>query len=289
MKNINRLIASVLLISMCISSCSRVGETVASSSDETTEVTTQTSARDNANEISSVYSVGDSYYYSNVDTSNMEFKDDLYVPTMAYGIVIDSIVEFIENGGIYASGNTYIGKQDNSGIGYICAYESPWDDIGIAYLDLNYDMVAELAILNLNDGMGYPILELYAYDSRYGVRSILHGTNDDRYYCLSYDSLYRVYVGNESSMFCNYYWDYPEAGIQFLDGYYTAEYQGQTHLFLAYEEEYLGTTDPNSAYVEDYGLAEDADNIDLINGDVWIAETNMYEYPSITPISEYRE
>ena len=77
MKNINRLIASVLLISMCISSCSRVGETVASSSDETTEVTTQTSARDNANEISSVYSVGDSYYYFNVDTSNMEFKDDL--------------------------------------------------------------------------------------------------------------------------------------------------------------------------------------------------------------------
>lgn len=253
-----KFLASLLLISLFVTGCSNKEKTVVTTSEETSEETSATSEEhrreylmDNLSRDEAGMIVSDMGY---IDVSDMDYDEDrmIYIPTAAYEQVIDSIVSYTLSGGNAAEGNTYIGQTDNAALDEVMLDDDPLDRIGVGYLDVDYDGVAELFILDLEDPLGYRILELYFYDPQYGIHPSIHSGGFSDYYMTPYEWLFEINYNPANGYMAEYYWGL--GGIpELCSAYYNVEIDNEVHTCVTAYSSWIGSSDTANLCVSDEG------------------------------------
>ena len=287
MKVIGKTIAALLLLSTLISGCSvkeDERETVSSDVSETQETTvaTATSTEPMA-PLPEPVAVRMSEGLPETEAGN-----ELVIPTDAYAAVIDSIINYIDNYDPADPDLTYIGKGEFSGIEEAILGGDPYNDIGYAYVDVNWDNIAELAILDMTDGYGFMVLELYSYNSNYGIHPILHGYSNDRVYLSTWGYIVRSFIDEDTMSVRSYAFTDDRHGTMFIEAYYTVRAEDGVHLVNTSYEDRIFSTSFDNYYVLDYGVLSEYE----IYEELEYYESYTYtdcpcHYGTITPLSEY--
>lgn len=286
MKRIRRILASALIISTVLSGCSdadKIKETEPTEEEETRVVSGDHNRLYIADQLPS-YDDYEQEPWS--DTDGMVMRDELYVPLNEYQMVASAIVDYINNGGSAVDGNTYPGKDEISGIDELIEEGDPLNNIGVGYVDLDYDGIGELAILDMNDDLGYRVLELYAYDREYGISNVFSGWSQLRYYCSCIGTAYRIDTTSGSAVYSEF--TFGNNKIMYMSySYYIIPVYGVDYLYGSYSEAYIGEDDLSLPGVLEYGPIGDADVDDMINTYYNDISYQAYSYWHVTPLSEY--
>ena len=294
MKRLRRIIASLLLISMTVSGCSAKEEaSVAESSEETeSSVVHET--------VYNRYYIEDDLpdYYDfeyppdlAVDPSGMVLRSDLYVPIDVYEMVVSDIVDYINNGGPNGTGNTYVGREDNSGIDEMISWGDPLNSMFVGYIDIDYDGIGELAIKGPNVFQGYlndeeaTKRELYSYNSEHGVYKILGGNSKRRYIGSELCSVYMIGTDDNENVYAEYYFN--DQKVPYLAfAYFALSENGTLWLYRGdYYEDELG--DPDGQHVVLYGDMADSDTADEIANYYGWLFNEIYYYPRVIALADY--
>ena len=274
MRKIRVSVALLLLMSMILSACSGE-ETVETETSETTEVIE--SAGDRNYLVDELSDVQISAYYDTED----DWVTDYTVPSDAFDFVVDSILNYIDK-----NADSYIGWTEDSGIDEFMENGGTKDELAAAYVDANYDGVAELAILDLTDRYGYAILEFYSYDSTYGLHPIVHGNSQCKYYLDTYADLY-CYSTEPGREYIGEYWFNSNCTLTMGSAYYLVEIGGVKHLCMTWDEEYLFSDDITDNNILDYGSLNDTWNQDTYNSAYRDFADYPYSYDEIISLSSY--
>ena len=290
MKAVKKTIAAMLLLSTLISGCSVKDdeqETVSSDASETQE-TAGTTAASNMPLTEPMAPAPDSPVVARMSDAVPEEEAELNIPSDAYNVVIDSILNYIDNYDPADPDLTYIGKGEFSGIEEAILGGDPYNDIGYAYVDVDWDNVAELAILDLTDDYGYMVLELYSYNSNYGFHPIFHGYSNDRYYLYFGGYLRKRYVDEDTMSYESYIFTDTRSGTMFMEGCYTMRMADGLHFLTTYYEDHVFSSTIDSYYVNDLDIVSESDVYYMFEGFVGYEYTEYPQhYETITPLSEY--
>lgn len=213
----------------------------------------------------------------------------MIIPTEYYD-VIDSIVDYIEN---FDPNNesTYIGGEYGGGVFELCSYDYPCDLVAFAFVDIDGDNTAEMAILACDDfGYEYRIIDLYTfYDGQ--VKHVIGGGVRSRFYLTNDMTIYNEgSAGASYTITSRYEFDDETHELSFVDSYYTlAAFDvglGDEGGVLCYttNELYVLSTDTDSPYVE---IIETFDTYPNVLDEYGVQETNLYDYGGITTLAEY--
>ena len=288
-KVIKKTTAALLLLSIALSGCSvkTEEEETAFSEVSSTRETEETSQISVAEPEVLLPEEPDPVIAPNV-AAGMDWEEDLLVPTDAYNVVIESILNYIDNYDPADPDLTYIGKGEHSGIEEMILEGDPYNGIGFACVDIDYDSVAELAIVDLTDGYGLMVMELYSYNSDYGIHPILHGYSNDRIYMCDYGYLRKRYVDTDTFSDEYHVFTGDRSYTAFIEGYYTVRLSDGVHLVNTSYENMLFSTDINSYYVIDYGVVSEYDiYVMLEEYEKDIYTDYPYNYTTITPLFEF--
>ena len=272
MKGIRTSVAILLLVSTALSACSRE-ESVQTEPSETTVATEVEDDREYL--IDRLPNVTATEYYED------ESWSDPVIPTEAYDFVVDSIIDRFDDPDAEKGAYPYIGWTDDSGIDEMIAEGRSTDDLAAAFVDVNNDGVCELLILDISDPVDFAIIEMYSYDSDFGIHPILHGNEQHRYYLAQYMTVYDVCTEPGSECICEYWFSW-EGTLCLSSAIYVVEIDGVDHLCEAWSEEYIMSSDITSDNVYDYGpLPAYYDALGEISDD-------LYVYYDMIPLSDYR-
>ena len=277
-------VAILLLISMVLSACSKekVEETEPSeSTSAVAEVGTYDYLVDEVIPVDDLEEAALAYDYT-----GMNFEDDCYIPENAYNFVIDSILDYFDARAAGDNSGDYVGMVEPSGIEKFISDGGTKDDLAVAFVDVNGDRVAELIIVSLAEDYGYPILEMYSYEERYGVHPIVHGNDNLKYYLLEYNMLFCDSTEVGSQYVIEYYFD-DNCDLVLSFSYYIYSIDGVDHLCQTWAESGILSNPADSDNAFDFGSMNDGWNAESYREeqDYWIA--NQYEYRNLIPLSDY--
>lgn len=218
---------------------------------------------------------------------NEDTEEELFIPDEYYEL-IDSIVFFIDN---------YDPNDDETVFGYygevfeMCYYDNTKDIVAFAFLDIDGDNVAELAILDCTDNSGYHnrIIEFYTYYDNQ-VQYVFSGNYRNRYY-LSKD----LYFYSESSAGAAYSdiskseYNAEMHKLSFCEVYFTYpidEEWGDIGYYYASDLSCFNEDGPDLSKVEDMGEFSDSFNL---YGTFGVQESDFYDFSDMTTLTEYCE
>lgn len=211
-----------------------------------------------------------------IETESIE--SELYIPDEYYE-VIDSIVLFVDNEDL-GDENPYWDSEYVGGTYELLYYENTKDIIGFAFIDIDGDNTAELAILDgSNDEHLYRIIDFYAYYDG-TVNRVFSGGYRCAYY-LTKDMVFCC-LGSSGAMYSLV--DYSEYDaetneLSLVESYYTspisenwADGVGLYHY-----------TDSDVEEIEIYSADDSIDLFDIYGVD----ESDLYDFGDITTLTEY--
>lgn len=274
MKKLQRLSVLLFSLMLAVSSCADVPEisdTVATSPSVQIELSESV-----ASTVATEASIEDSL-------NLMVIPDEYYE-------VIDSIVNYVNEFDPNALGE-YIGMSEISGMGEICFSDNPLSLIGFAFLELDGDGTAELAVVSCEDPTTYPrILELYTfYDGE--VQHILSGWARNRYYVTDDMGIYNSGSnGAAYSVERRYMYDEDSHELVFVDSYYTLDAMqldsNSEGIILCYttDEDYVSSWDIESDSVQVIDEFTPFGSFSLYYD---IDESDLYDYDEIITLADY--
>ena len=224
-----------------------------------------------------------------VESSVNDSTEELFIPD-EYFEVIDSIVLYIDNYDPEGT-NSYYGNEYGSGVFDFMSCENPKDLVGFAFVDIDDDNVAELAILDCGYCGNLRITDFYAYyDGK--VELVFGGGVRARYY-LTKDMLFYFEGSGGASDNCLLWlrYDVESHDLSLLEGYDTEpvnvgmEDEGVVlyHTFDKTPNVY----DDDSFEVEEMGTYI-LETLDLY-GEYGLQEDDFYAYDNISTLTEYCE
>lgn len=211
---------------------------------------------------------------------NESEEEELFIPEEYYE-VIDSIVLFVDNENL-GDENPYWDNEYVGGTYELLYYENTKDLICFAFIDIDGDNTAELAILDgSNEENQYRIIDFYAfYDGK--VNRVFSGGYRCAYY-LTKDLLFCC-LGSSSAM---------------LGAVDYSEYDAETHELSLTESYYtspigdewvdgVGLYHYSNSEVEEITIYSSDDSFDLF-GDYGVKESDLYVFGEVTTLTEYCE
>jgi hypothetical protein len=217
-------------------------------------------------------------------------EEELFIPDEYYEI-IDTIVLFADN--FYLGDENPYWDSEYVGSYYeLCDYENAKDLIGFAFLDIDEDNIAELAILDCsNDYQKYMIFDLYAYRDG-DVKRVFSGGYRCAYYLTKDLVFYNIgSSGAEYSSISKCTYDAETQDLSFIEGYWTIpnrdvgiEGDGGVLCYTT-DESYTfmdGLDSPDVEVVEYFDLSSS------IN-DYSFKEEDLYDFGDVTTLTEYCE
>lgn len=217
---------------------------------------------------------------SYTETESDVEEPELYIPE-EYCEVIDSIVLFVDNEDL-GDENPYWDNEYVGGTYELLYYENTKDLICFAFIDIDGDNTAELAILDgSNEENQYRIIDFYAfYDGK--VNRVFSGGYRCAYY-LTKDLLFCC-LGSSSAM---------------LGAVDYSEYDAETHELSLTESYYtspigdewvdgVGLYHYSNSEVEEITTYSGDDSFDLF-GDYGVKESDLYDFGDVTSLTEYCE
>lgn len=278
-------VAVLLLMSMVLSACSKekVEETEPSASSSAVAVV---GSYDYLVDEAITPVVDAEYIIYCPDYDDPNYESSCVIPVDAYNYVIASILDFIDDRAMDVDTTDYIGMDSSSGLEKFISDGKTKDDLAVGFIDITGDGIAEMFIVAMDDEIGHPILELYSYNEDYGIRSLIHGDDQHKYYLLNYMEIYCESTEPGKEYLATFYVDY-NLCLEFGMAYRIINKDGVDHLWETWSEGDL-TSDPtpNSATF-DLGSMNDTWNAEEYRSARDQYRNSLYRFQTLTLLSEY--